>query len=165
MSWRLMCRSLLYFVLAVLAASLLGSIIQTQFNLASIAALGGEVPLALWLATTLEDVVGFGPLYAGMMAVALLPALLVAALVWRLMPGTAPGRREGLRLTLYALAGAVGIFAAFQLANMAAPMPTLIAATRGVGGTLAMMLSGALGGWVFARLHSLDQPRLDPPPA
>lgn len=152
MSLRLMSRSVLYFVLAVLAASLLGSVIQSQFNLAQIAALGAEVPPALWWSTTLEDMVGFGPLYAAMMAVALLPALLVAALVCRWLP---PG--EALRLTVFAAAGAVGIFAAFQLANMAAPMPTLIAATRGLGGTLAMMLSGALGGWVFARLHSLDQ--------
>ncbi|MCH8543579.1 MAG: hypothetical protein LAT61_08415 [Alcanivorax sp.] len=147
-------RTLIYFILAVLCGSLVGSIIQSQFNLAAISALGAEVPLPVWLATTLEDIAGFAPLYAGMMAVSLLLGLLAAALFLRWLT---PAQRTAWQVPVYALAGALGIFVAFQAANAAAPMPTLIAATRTGFGTLAMMLSGALGGWVFARLHALDQ--------
>ena len=147
-------RTLIYFILAVLCGSLAGSVIQSQFNLAAISGLGAEIPLPVWFATTLEDIVGFAPLYAGMMAVSLLLGLLAAALCLRWLT---PAQRATWQVPVYALAGALGIFVAFQAANAAAPMPTLIAATRCVPGTLAMMLSGALGGWIFARLHTLDQ--------
>ena len=147
-------RMLVYFILAVLCASLAGSVIQSQFNLVAISALGAPVPVPVWLATTLEDLAGFAPLYAAMMAVSLLLALPVAALALRVLT---PAQRSTWQLPVYVLAGALGICVAFLAANAAAPMPTLIAATRSGAGTLAMMLSGALGGWVFARLHALDQ--------
>lgn len=155
MSVGLLFRVLIYFLLAVIAAALLGSVIQSQFNLGAISALGAEVPVALWLTTTLQDLAGFAPLYAGIVAVALLPALIAAALVshW-----CVPASAQGLQAVVYAVAGAVGLFVAFQLADAFAPMPTLIAATRTAGGTLAMMASGALGGWLFARLVMLGRP-------
>ncbi|QJQ94491.1 MULTISPECIES: hypothetical protein [Halomonadaceae] len=134
---------LLGFALALLTTTLSGSLIQTQVNLAAIAALGAEVSLAMRLATSAQDLVGFAPLYAAMVAVALAGALPLAALSRRWLPLPA-----GMR---FALAAALGLWLAFVVADLLAPMPTLIAATRSLAGTLAMLGGAALGGFLYTR--------------
>nr|WP_240457891.1 hypothetical protein [Halomonas socia] len=133
---------LLGFVLALLVTTLSGSLIQTQFNLAAIAALGAEISLTTRLGTSAQDLLGFAPLYAAMVAVALAVALPLATLGWRWLP-LPPG-------LLYPLAAALGLWLAFTIADALAPMPTLIAATRSLSGTLAMLGGAALGGLVYA---------------
>ncbi|HBX54144.1 MAG TPA: hypothetical protein DEH10_01835, partial [Pseudomonas sp.] len=54
-------RPLLLFVLAVLVATVVGSIIQTQFNLAALQAIGAPMPLDVRLRTTGQDLLGFSP--------------------------------------------------------------------------------------------------------
>lgn len=138
-------RVLLIFMLAVVFATVLGSIIQTQINLAALQSLGAPVSLSVRLNATARDLLGFTPAYAGIVGVTLLFALPLAALVSRFLPAW--------RLPLYFLAGGLGLLTAFQIADAFAPMPTLIAATRSAEGTAAMMLSGAFGGLLFATLR------------
>lgn len=138
------------FALAVAAAvtGALGAAIQTQFNLAELAAAsdqveGAEITLQLRLLTTWQDILGFGPLFTLLAAISFLPAFLVARGVAALI------RLRGLT---YALAGAAAIAAALTVANWLAPMPAFIAATRTTPGLVALSASGLMGGWLFALL-------------
>lgn len=128
---------------ATVATAAAGSIVQTQYNLAAIAALGAPVPLGIRLQTTWQDLGGFAPMYAAITAGAFLVAFLVAALLARFWP-----RR---RTILYTLAGAAAIGTAIVTMNALLPV-TGIGATRWTSGILALSLAGALGGWLFAVL-------------
>lgn len=140
-NWR---RRGLAFLAAVLTATAWGAVVQTQFNLAQLQALGAEVPLMLRLRTTGEDLLGFGPLYASVVMVALGLAFPVATLIAR--------SAKGARGALFALAGFVGLIAAIRIVDALVPPPVLIAATRTTIGLLAMTAGGAVAGWVWARL-------------
>ena len=129
------------FLLAVVVATLWGSVEQTQSNLAQLVALGAEVPLALRAQTTLLDIAGFGPLYAAVVAATLLVAFPLAS------------KLPGPRAAWFALAGWVGLIAAIRLVDSLVPPPVLIAATRGVPGLLAMTFGGALAGLLYAKLR------------
>lgn len=144
MSARRIKRLVRYFLAAVLIATLLGSIVQTQFNIAAIAGLGIEVGWPQRITMTLHDLVSFTPIYGAMVAITLLFALPVAALGARAWPRARPW--------WFLAAGACGILVAFQITDAALPMPTFIAATRGPGGLLAMMASAALGSLAFSLL-------------
>ncbi|MFU8896105.1 MAG: hypothetical protein ACNA8J_06935 [Gammaproteobacteria bacterium] len=133
---------LLSWLAATLVTAVAGSIIQTQFNLAAITALGVPVPPALRLQTTLQDLVGFAPMLAAIAGAGLLVALPVAA--WL-------ARHLQRRTLLYALAGATAIATAILLMNALLPI-TAIGATRSLAGFLALAACGALGGWTFSRL-------------
>lgn len=138
---------LAWFLLAVLTATVTGSLVQSLFNLAALQGIGVSIPVALWLQTITHDLIGFAPMYAGVVLVSFALAFPVAALVARLIPGIAPHGRS----LIFAAAAATGIAVAFQIANASLPMPTLIAATRTLPGLLAMMACSALGGWVYTR--------------
>lgn len=129
-------------LMATLLAAALGSVIQTQFNLAAIARLGAPVPPALRLQTTLQDLAGFAPVLAAVVGAGFMVALPVAA--WLV-------RRLRRRALLYTLAGAAAVATAILLMNALLPI-TAIAATRSVAGFLALSACGALGGWTFSRL-------------
>ena len=134
---------LAYFVQAVLIAAVTGCIAQTQTNLAALINLGAEIPPALRLDVTIQDLLGFGPVYVAMVFTAFIPALLFAHFLTRHWPR--------LRYLIFISAGALSLLITFKLVDAFAPMPTLIAATRGIVGTLLMMSGGAMGGWFFAR--------------
>ncbi|MBC7942017.1 MAG: hypothetical protein H7Z19_20050, partial [Chitinophagaceae bacterium] len=72
-------RLALAFALAWLLATAWGSLAQTQFNLAALTAFDVEVPLPLRLLTSLQDLAGFGGVYAGIVLAAWLPAFAGAA--------------------------------------------------------------------------------------
>lgn len=135
-------RRVFAFVAALLIAAVWGSMVQTQFNLQALAALDVDIPLRVRGLTTLQDLVGFGPVYAGIVLAAWLPAFLVAALLVRAWPHA--------RVPLYALAAGVGLIAAVRAVDAVAPMPVLIDATRGIGGLLLMALGSLLAGAAFA---------------
>ena len=137
-------RVVAFYLLAVLLASVLGSLVQTQFNLAALQLIDTQIPLAVRLQTSIHDLLGFAPLFAVMVAVTLLLALPAAEGLGRIF--------RPWRGTLYFLAGAVGIKVAFDIADLLLPMPVFVAATRGVGGLLAMMVAVGIGSAVFARL-------------
>lgn len=135
-------RRLALFGVAVLLAAAWGSVVQTQFNLQALVALEVGVPMQVRTTTTLQDLAGFGPVYAGIVLAAWLPAFLVAALLLRRWPQW--------RVPLYALAAGVGVIAAIRTIDAFAPMPVLIDATRGTAGLLAMAAGSLLAGAAFA---------------
>ncbi|ARS47306.1 hypothetical protein [Ectopseudomonas hydrolytica] len=147
-------RLLLAFVLAVLLAALLASIFQTQTNLAALQALGAPMPLQVRVGTTCLDLLGFAPVFALLAALGFLFALPLATWCAQRLPP--------LRWMIFLLAGALAIWVALALANMLAPMPTLIAANRTLIGTLGLMASGSAGALLFAllarRVRYLTQP-------
>jgi hypothetical protein len=136
-------RTLLAWLAAVAVTAATGSILQTQFNLAAIAAIGAPVPPGVRLQTTLQDLAGFGPLIVLITASGFALAFPVAAWLAR--------RRRAWRATLYTVAGGTALAIAILLMNALLPM-TLIGATRWLTGTLALVAAGTLGGRVFALL-------------
>ncbi len=137
-------RHLAALALAGLLAVAWGSAVQTQINLQALLALGFEVPAAVRARTTWQDLIGFGPVYAGILAAGWLPALAAAAFIARRLPGW--------RTALLAAAAGLGLIAAVRSVDALAPMPVFIDATRGLPGLLAMAAGAALAGLVYARL-------------
>jgi hypothetical protein len=131
-------------LLAWVLATAWGSVVQTQFNLQALVGLGVDVPAGLRAETTWRDLIGFGPVYAGILAAGWLPALSVAARLARRWP-------HG-RSALFAAAAGLGMMAAVRAVDAVAPMPAFIDATRGLPGLLAMAAGAALAGWIYARL-------------
>jgi hypothetical protein len=131
-------------LLAWVLAAAWGSVVQTQFNLQALVGLGVDVPPALRAETTWRDLIGFGPVYAGILAAGWLPALAAAAFLARRWPDW--------RTPLLAAAAGLGMIAAVRAVDAVAPMPMFIDATRSLTGLLAMAAGAALAGWVYARL-------------
>lgn len=135
---------------AVLTTAVVGALVQTQFNLAALQALGATIPFALRLQTSAADVLGFGPFYALVTAVAFALAFPLAAFLARRWPA--------LHAMWFALGGTTSLFVAIRLIDALTPPPVLIAATRSPLGLFTMCACGALGGWVHARLRRLPAP-------
>ncbi|PPI83118.1 glucose sorbosone dehydrogenase [Marinobacter maroccanus] len=133
------------FLVALVVGVILGTVVQTQLNLLALQAMGVAVELDARVSATVHDLASFAPLYLILFGVSFLVSQSVAAVVSKFV-----GR--GLRVPLFALAGAVGLWAALMIVNALAPMPTLIAATRSAGGLLAILATAAFAGALFARL-------------
>ena len=138
-SWRTVATA---FSGAALIAIVWGSLVQTQFNLNALVALGVELPVRLRLLTSAQDLAGFGPVFAGLVLAAWLPAFPAAAWLARKAPP--------LRVALFAAAAGLALALAVRVADAVAPMPVLIDATRGPTGLWAMAAGSALGGALFA---------------
>ena len=137
-------RWLLAFIAALLVGTLLGSLVQTQFNLLAIQSMGFPVPLDVRLVTSAQDLLFFGPVFAALFGGSFLVSQPLALLINRwLSPLWHP--------LLCALGAALGLAVTLKLVDALAPMPTLIAATRSASGTLALLACAALAGWLFAR--------------
>ena len=143
-------RTLLYFFLAVLLASVMGTVLQTQFNLANLQALGAPMPLGVRVQTTCLDLLGFSPTLAMLVILGFIFALPAASLLARLWPMG--------RWLLFTLAGALAVLAAMALANALLPMPTLIGANRTLAGTVGLMACGSIGALLFAGLMRRSSP-------
>ena len=138
-------RTSLHFLLAVLLASVIGTVLQTQFNLANLQALGAPMPFAVRAQTTCLDLLSFSPTFGVLVLFGFIFALPAASGLARCWPIA--------RWVLFALAGALAVWTAMAVANALLPMPTLIAANRSVAGTLWLMASGSLGALLFAALQ------------
>jgi hypothetical protein len=134
-------RTVLAWFAAVVVTAAAGSVTQTQFNLAMIQELGAPVPVGIRFETTFQDLAGFAPTYALLVAAGFLVALPVSGLLARLWPLG--------RVALHALAGGVAIAAALLVMNTLLPA-TIIGATRFPAGIAALSLAGVLGGFLFA---------------
>jgi len=143
---RLWPRDLLALVAGWLLAAAWGSVVQTQFNLQALVALSVPVPPGLRALTTLQDLAGFGPVYAGILATGWLPALALAAWLAQRWPAA--------RTALFTSAAGMGMVVAVRAVDALAPMPVFIDATRGLPGLLSMAAGAALGGWLYARLSA-----------
>ncbi|WP_194757182.1 hypothetical protein [Aliidiomarina indica] len=132
------------FILAVVFAGALGSVIQTQFNLLTISAIGPDIDFHTRLAVTCYDLVHFAPFLTLIMAITFLFSLPVAHGFARIQKRQFIG---------WCAAGTgIGFWLALQLIDHVAPMPTLIAATRTTAGTFFMVLSAVSGGAIYALL-------------
>ena len=136
-------RSAIGYLAAVAGTTVSGSIAQTQFNLAALQELGAPIPLDLRLHTTVQDLIGFAPLFAALVAAALLVAFVVAGLLLRRLPLPV--------VPLYTLAGAMAMLVLLLIMDAMLPV-TPIAAARSPAGLLVLSLSGALGGLLFAAI-------------
>lgn len=130
-------------LLAWVVAASWGSVVQTRWNLQALVNVGVEIPWGTWLAVIGQDLIGFAPLYGGILAVGWLFALPVAHGLARWWPAG--------RTVLIASAAGVGMVAAVRSVDMVAPMPVFIDATRHLTGLLAMAAGAVLGGWLYAR--------------
>lgn len=133
----------LAFAIAVLATTVLGTMTQTQFNLAALQALGTPIPLGARATATGHDLLHFTPSLGPIVAGGFLVAFIVSGLLARWRPAA--------RVALHALAGFAAVVTAMVLMNHLFGI-TAVAAVRGLFGLLALGACGAAGGWVFARL-------------
>lgn len=137
-------RVILFFILAVVVAVVLATLVQTQFNLYELQKLGTQILPADRIDSTLKDLVNFTPLMAVIVLATFVCALPVAEGVARIL--------KPWRLVVYFLAGAAGLWVAFQAVNWYAPPPVFIAANRELPGTLSMMAAVGVGSALFGRL-------------
>lgn len=150
-----MLKTLIAFVIAVIAGAIVGSVIQTQFNLAALIELSVPVSMETRISTIIHDLFNFSPIFAVLLTLVLLIALPIAALCSRKLGGA--------ERWWFVSAGFFGLLCCFVVVNYFAPMPTLIAATREWTGLAAMALSGAFAGWIFDRLwHPLPRELAEP---
>ena len=131
-------------LLAWVLASAWGSVVQTRWNLQALVDVGVNIPATDWWQVIGQDLMGFAPLYGGILAAGWLVALPVASGLARWWPAG--------RSALLASAAGVGMVAAVRAVDAVAPMPVFIDATRGLPGLLAMAAGAVLGGWLYARL-------------
>lgn len=138
-------------VLAVLVTTVLASVTQSLFNLWSLQSMGVALEPVHWVETVGADLVGFSPLMAIVTGATFVVAFPLGSLVVRLIPS---------RALVFTLAGALGMLAALALLNHLTPPPTLIAATRGLAGTLAFMVCAGIGGLLYGLLSRFHDPDL-----
>ncbi|NND40065.1 MAG: hypothetical protein HKO06_10760 [Pseudomonadales bacterium] len=125
---------------AVLLTYIIAAALVSPFNMASIEALGMQVPAASLLAAAWHDVFHMADLYLPIIAVALLIAFPFAA--WL-------AQRTGIATRLlYPLAGFTALLTIHASLYLAFGMSP-IAATREWGGLLAQGLAGVCGGIIF----------------
>ncbi len=137
------------FIVAVLISGILGSIFQTQLNMAELKDFGPPISFNMRLNTTLADLQSFAPIYLAIILATFLVTFACAEFIARVSPGH--------RLLWLTFGAVVGLALAFQVIDFFAPMPTFIAATRGTGGTLIMLLAAAIG----ALAYTLMTPHLN----
>lgn len=136
--------AVLGFMAAVMLATLAGTLVQTQFNMVAIQALGAGIGPGTWLWVTVQDLAGFSPILFIITLLCFIVAIPASAVTARL---------TGLpRHWVYMAGTAVGLLVALRVIDHQVPMPTLIAASRGPFGTAAMMACAAAGGWLFAAM-------------
>jgi hypothetical protein len=142
MSW------VLAFIVAVVVATVWGSVVQTQFNMSALNRIGAGISGDVRLQATLRDIFsGFTPTYGGYIV---LPSLLVAFLVasWVARRST---RRA--RLAWFAAAGGLAILLGNPVVNFLSPLALLVGATRDVSCLVLMSLGGVAAGVLFAVMH------------
>jgi ABC-type spermidine/putrescine transport system permease subunit I len=137
-------RIILAFMVAVTAAAMTASVIQTQFNLAALTALAVEIDMDTRIATMFHDVLHFSPTMAVLLSISLVLALPVAYWLGRGQP-----KHER---RWFVAAGLIGLMVAFSVIDYLAPVPTLIAANRTALGFIMLSSCGGLAGWIFHRL-------------
>jgi hypothetical protein len=136
-------RWFLSWLAAVVVTAAIGSVIQTQINIARISGLGVEVTVWQRFVTTGQDLLGFAPLWGIIVAAGLLVALLVAGGLARRWPAWS--------VSLHVLAGLAAPTVALLVMDAMLPV-TVVAAARSWGGLVLMSLPGGLGGWLYVAL-------------
>lgn len=136
-------RHLVPLLLAWLLAAAWGSVVQTQWNLQALVGLGVGISAGDRASATWQDLIGFAPVYGGILAAGWVLALPFAALLAQRWPAW--------RSPLLATAAGVGMVAAVRAVDAVAPMPVFIDATRHLPGLLAMAAGAVIAGLLYAR--------------
>jgi hypothetical protein len=147
-----MLRRIAAFVVAVAVMVVLGSaahslFVQHAWSHAAGQAAGSSpaaIPFSDRISWAAHDLVGMIGLYAGLTAVALLVAFLIAGLI---------ARYSGRRIAVFGLAGAAALFTLFTVLRIVVGTVGVFGA-RGSAGLAAQMAAGLLAGVVFAQLTS-----------
>ena len=130
------------FLLAVVAATALASIISTQFVIAGLQGIGVKIPFGTRVSMTVTDL-ALLRIYLIMGGTAMLVAFLVAGACARWLPGS--------RQVWFTVAGFAALTCVLLLVeSMLGAM--LIAGARSLPGLLLQGVAGAFGGWSFVRL-------------
>ena len=132
------------FLVAVVAAIALASIISTQFVIAGLQGIGVEIPFGTRVSMTVTDL-ALLRIYVIMGGTAMLVAFLVAGTCARWLPGSGQ--------VWFTVAGFAALTCVLLMVeSMLGAM--LIAGARSLPGLLLQGVAGAFGGWTFARLTS-----------
>jgi hypothetical protein len=142
-------KTMLYFVVAVLATFLLVSIVGTQLVLADILSFGLAVSLSDRVSATIHDIAGLATMLPILISVTFLLAFIIAESGRRIMSGK--------RTYWYMAAGLTSLPAALTLIKTLMG-GTVFAAARTGFGMLLIALCGLFGGWLFARLINKGKP-------
>ncbi len=141
-------RTFFAWLAAVIATSVLASILSTQFVLAGLQGLGVEISLAQRFSMTLADF-GILPLMGMAVAACFMVGFSVATLAARFVGGD--------RTLWLVAAGAAALVA--ELLIMRATLGLMpVSGARTTAGLLAQGVAGGVGGWLFARLTSRRNP-------
>ncbi|MDG2250878.1 MAG: hypothetical protein P8N11_08580 [Gammaproteobacteria bacterium] len=133
-------RNMSSFLVAVIAAYLLGAIFISQGNIASVIALNFDVSLAQRFEAALHDVTNMTGIYLPVIAASYLLAMPVATFIIKYLPQH--------RMILYIAAGAAGLITIHIIMKLLFGISG-IAATRSVIGMLAQAVAGGVGGHLF----------------
>ncbi len=137
-------RLVLPFVTAVAVAAVLASLCSTQFVLAGLAGVGIDIPLSTRLAMTVDDLA---------ILMALLPAIAASWLIAFPIAARCAQKLGGHRAAWYAAAGGIALIVELMIIKVVLGV-TIIAGARSMAGLACHGLSGAVGGYLFARLSS-----------
>ena len=129
---------------AVIIAVILGVTLQTQNIIARLGNLGADIGLSERLSMTVYDIIHLGSLYGIFIAIALGVAFLASGFLFRF---TKFGRS-----IIYPIAGGLAILVMLLLMKRAFFDVHIIAGARDSFGIALQILSGAIGGWIFAQL-------------
>lgn len=135
-------RNVFGFVVAVIAATVLASIISTQFVIAGLQEIGVNVPFGTRVSMTVTDL-ALLRIYLIMGGTAMLVAFVVA--------GACAKWLRGSRQVWFSVAGFAALTCVLMLIESSLGA-MLIAGARTVPGLMLQGIAGAFGGWVFARL-------------
>ncbi len=136
-------KTMLFFVLTVLATFLLTSAVGTQLVLSDIKSFGLAVSLSDRVSATIHDITGLVTVLPLLISAAFLVAFIIAALGKRFLAGH--------RSNWYMAAGLISLPASLMLVKSLLG-GTPFAAARTDFGMVLMALCGLFGGWLFARL-------------
>lgn len=135
-------RIVVSFLAAAALCAVLSSLVQTQFNLLALQAIGVNASHTDRLETFLHDLGHFAPLYLVIFSVGFAVSQWLAAQL---------AKRTGLPTVWSVLGAILGLLLTFKVIDMIAPMPTLIAATRTGSGQVALLAVAAFAGLLFSK--------------
>jgi hypothetical protein len=133
-----------HFLVAVIFAFFLASLLHSQFVIAELIKVGVEVSFTDRLSMSFDDLLGLTPTYSIVIAISFLLAFSVAGLLGKYLQVN--------KLFLYGLAGGLSIAVAL-LAMYPILEITLLASARSSFGFACQCVAGAVGGGIFAHLR------------
>ncbi len=129
---------------AVFVTVILGVLFQTQNVISRLGNLGADINMGERVSMTAYDVTHLGSLYGIFITIALGIAFLIGGLLHRSVKFGRP--------LIYSVAGGTAILVMLFLMKQAFFDVHIIAGARDALGITLQLLSGAIGGWVFAYL-------------